>query len=365
MTRTRCGRIVVVLVLALAAPRLASAVTAEQQEAQNKRWLSSAEKRQRDYYDKGQRALTRKQFKKATSYFKKCLNVTYSEWQFGKSRDLVTRSSGSSRRTPKAPALRKARKRLKTSVNRRARDKLEEVKEKYAEHTLKTLTDQAEKAEQAKKPAAAYGLYARVARLAGNSKKWSRFRKQAEKKGLKIRQDAAKILDQADKALNAGQFDEAVNALEEFEAIYGEFKEAKALNDRLTSMSKAPEVVAVLRKRKAQKMLDATIQALDAGRFLDAYEQFAVLQEIYPATEPGREGARRLAEMKKDETLMKAVKAQQDDRFARKLLYKAQGLVADGKRAEAMAVFERIAREFADTAAAADARKELEKSKSR
>ena len=330
------------------------------QKADNKKWESDAQQRQKSFMDTGQKALKDEHFDQAIENFQKAQNVYYMQWQIRQARLLITQQGEQG--TTEMPGDRQVRMLLKNSVSDQAAQQVAQLADRQQGATVDATVKTAGDLEKEKKFGAAYALYDKISTMDMPNTLRKRYQKKCAESAGKILLAASRKLDDMTAAAAKGKDVEKVLAmLEEFDDQYDGMDDHPQLREKYATLTQRPEIADAKKQREAKRQLEAAKGLMEDGSLGEGYDLLSKVSETYADTPAGKEAARELEKIKADKTLMQQVSDKRAAKYCATKLNLARNLAANKAVERARDVCEDIIAKYPDSSYAREAAKLLAK----
>ena len=315
--------------------------------AENERALVKAKGAEDRDADRGDRYFEKKDFRRAKTYYGRALTVTFYQWVIAE-----TPSAKEMEDKDFKPKTRKRKFRPATNRTADIYEKLAAMDRLIAEGDLAGHLARADQALDAGKLWTAHKGYDAALRFAqrmGDNEFAVKSSAKARAQQEQILDVVSKPLTLAEMALDEKQPAKALDAVEEFETKFGAFKNDKETCKRYNKIVAQPVLQKEKREREARKLLASGESAFGRDDYLTASKRFGTAGTTYGDTEAGEAARKKLAAMLADEEIARAIKLQESEFVCKGLMARASMLIKQDKYKEALAVYEGIMEEHANT----------------
>jgi tetratricopeptide (TPR) repeat protein len=347
---------------------------------ENECWARRAMAVERELVALGERSYERRDYRRARDFFRQALSITYPQWIFGEravgswASSSKVRLTGPSALAPAGaepstvvwnrredvaygeesvvPSKGKERRTLDTALTALARKRLAELDALVDEDDLLSMSRGADESMRRGRLKEAYTRYALVQERALQLRESSLAGLKAAEAADRRKEILALVtrpLVEAEKAFEDGDVAGAFAAVAKFRARYHPFDAEPFVRLRFERLFARPEILRERRNREASQLVELGRAALARKDYAAASRCFGAAAKRYPDTEPGDVAAAQRAALDNDPVVREAIRLRTARYTCQGLLARAQWLVEQGKPDDALAIYERIVREYPAT----------------
>lgn len=332
---------------------------AREQERDNRQWESDATRAQREIYNRAEELFKNERYEDAFVLYRRVLNITYPYWDLGTVRRPV-RPRGRDAFGP-APATSRSRKKLVTSLNTRAEDRIRSIRENVRDAVFVESFGDAKGLFDDGNLASAYSELKRLPNIRGvSSSTRSKYERQIDNMVGEIEKEAERLLDEMRQALDAEDQSALRNAHSEFQYKFGKFNEHEELSLRYRRITGASNFTHLMREEIAAGLLQEARAAFENEDIDTAVEMFTRIVNYYQDTAAAEEARVDLDTIYGDDELQRTVANERAREQCELWLRQAKNFVANGQIDQAQRRYNRIIEYYPDTDFAEEARKALE-----
>jgi len=279
---------------------------------QNQVAYDRAEKEEDLNFQKAERYFEKQDYRKAKEYYRRVLSVSFSQWALAEE--------------PSANLI--------------------------VESELARSRARADNAFEAGKLLSAYKQYNFVLRFAsrmGENKFAAKTIREVRTRREEIIDSVSKPLILAEVALDQKKPGKALDAVEEFQKKYSDFRTSRDVRSIYDKLMADPTLQKEMRERAAARLLASAEAAIERRDYLTASRRLSNAGTKLKDTKAGVIAAKKLADMMADPKIVRLIKLQKAEYECKGLMARARMLVKLGKPKEALAVYDSIVENYPDT----------------
>jgi len=313
---------------------------------QNQLAYEKAEKEEERNLQRADRYFEKQDYRKAKDYYRRALAVSFYQWVLAEQPTAKDRKDEDF-----TPRIRRRKFRLATDRTTWAYQKLADIDRLIVESDLAAYRARADKAFETGKLLSAYRRYNFVLRFAsrmGDNKFAARTIQEVKARRAEIIDTATAPLVRAEAALDRKEPAEALDAVEEFQKKYADFRTNKDVRSIYDKLIADPALQKEMRERKAARLLASAEAAIERRDYLTANRRLSAGAKLKD-TRAGAVAAKKLDELMADPKIVKLIKLQKAEYECKGLMARARMLVKLGKPKEALAIYDSIVENYPDT----------------